>query len=54
MALCQTAELLCDYNQYGRILALVPEAGGVVTDTQFTDTVAVRFQIPGESLAGLN
>ena len=54
MALCQTAELLCDYNQYGRILALVPEAGGMVTDAQFTDTVSVRFQIPGESLAGLN
>ena len=44
MALCQTAELVCDYNQYGRLLSLIPEAGGVVTDTQFTDVVEISFQ----------
>ena len=54
MALCQTAELVCDYNQYGRLLSLIPEAGGVVTDTQFTDVVEISFQIPGESLPALN
>lgn len=54
MALCQTASLLCDYNQYGRILSLIPEAGGVVTDTQFTDVVELSFHIPGENLSGLN
>ena len=53
MALCQTAELVCDYNQYGRLLSLIPEAGGVVTDTQFTDVVEISFN-SGESLPALN
>ena len=33
---------------------MIPEAGGVVTDTQFTDVVEISFQIPGESLPALN
>ena len=49
MALCQTAELVCDYNQYGRLLSLIPEAGGVVTDTQFTDVVEIPFKFRGKA-----
>ncbi|NLJ31929.1 MAG: YigZ family protein [Clostridiales bacterium] len=45
---CLTAEVRCDYSQYGRLASLIPESGGAVDDTVFTDTVTVLFHI-GES-----
>ena len=50
---CLLAELSCDYNQYGRLQALVPECGGVVDDAQFTDQVKICFHITGEELERL-
>lgn len=47
---CLLAELSCDYNQYGRLQALVPECGGVVDDAQFTDQVKICFHITEEEL----
>ena len=47
---CLLAELSCDYNQYGRLQALVPECGGVVDDTQFTDLVKICFHMTEEEL----
>ncbi len=45
MRTCLMAEVRCDYNQYGRLSALIPENGGVVDDTDFTDTVKILFHM---------
>lgn len=42
---CQLASLTCDYNQYGRVAALIPEHNGVVDDTAFTDAVQIAFHM---------
>ena len=41
----QIAELVCDYTQYGRVAALIPECGGVIDDTGFTDRVAILYHM---------
>ncbi len=46
MRLCDRATIVCDYTQYGRVASLVPEAGGQVTDTRYTDRVEVDFLLP--------
>lgn len=46
MAICSIAEVTCDYTFYGRLASLIPEMGGFVEDTQYTDAVTVRFRIP--------
>lgn len=48
MALCSQMLATCDYNFYGRLAALIPECGGTVDDTEFTDAVHVHFHIPEE------
>lgn len=45
MALCTQAVIRCDYNFYGKLSSLIPESGGVIEDTEFTDSVAVTFCI---------
>lgn len=54
MTLCKTCTLTCDYNQYGRVAALVPEGGGVVDDTRYTDLVEMDFHIPEEQIMALD
>ncbi|HIW73979.1 MAG TPA: IMPACT family protein [Firmicutes bacterium] len=46
MRLCDRARIICEYAQYGRVAALVPEAGGTVTSTRYTDRVEVDFLLP--------
>lgn len=45
MRTCFTAQVTCDYGQYGRLAAMIPENGGVVDDAVFTDKVTVFFHI---------
>ena len=42
---CLTARVLCGYGTYGRLAALIPESGGVIDDTFFTDGVEIRFHM---------
>ena len=52
-----TEELLrvvCDYSQYGRVAALVPECGGVVDDTLFEEKVALCFHMAPEDRGGFD
>ena len=48
---CVLASLSCDYNQYGRVQALVPECGGVVDDAIFEERVTMRFHMTDGELA---
>lgn len=47
---CVTAKLNCTYSEYGKVAALIPEAGGTVDDTTFTDSVEVLFHLERMSL----
>lgn len=50
MALCSVMEVTCDYNFYGKLNSLIPETGGVIEDTEFTDNVTIRFRLPSETV----
>jgi len=54
MKQCSELSVRCDYGFYGRLSSLIPERGGTVTDTDFTDEVAVRFVIPNENIAAFS
>lgn len=45
MRLCLLAEVRCDYGRYGRVAALIPECGGTIDDTVFTDGVRILLHI---------
>ncbi len=51
MELCYSARLKCDYGQYGKISGLIPQNGGVIDNTDFTDCVEIEYHI---NEAGLN
>lgn len=46
MSLCVRAECECDYGFYGKLSSLIPECGGSVETSDFTDTVKVTFTMP--------
>ena len=50
MRTCFIAEVKCDYNQYGRLAALIPEYEGVIDDTDFTDSVRILFHMDDRNL----
>ena len=47
---CIMASLSCDYNQYGRLQALIPECGGTVEDTVFGERVTMYFHLTDADL----
>ena len=51
MSMCVRASCTCDYGFYGKLSSLIPECGGTVETSDFTDTVSVTFNIP-ENLYG--
>lgn len=51
---CRLCELSCDYGDYGRVGAIIPELGGVVDATDFTDLVTLHFHIDESSIEQLN
>lgn len=50
---CLLMELRCGYEQYGRVQSVVPECGGVVDDSEFTDQVKMFFHLEPERLDDL-
>ena len=46
MRLCLTAEVVCDYNFYGKLSSFIPAQGGKITDADFRENVAVDFIVP--------
>lgn len=47
-AMCSRLSVKCDYYFYGRLNPMVLEAGGVVEDTLFEDSVTLKFRLPCE------
>lgn len=52
MRQCKLAELTCDYNQYGRISALIPECGGIMDDTAFGELVKISLHMSETDFTG--
>ncbi len=50
MRSCLCCSLQCEYGEYGKISALLPENGGTVDHAEFTDTVEVLFHMVPENL----
>ncbi len=46
MSLCVRAECECDYGFYGKLSSLIPECGGTIENSEFTDVVKVVFTMP--------
>lgn len=53
MALCYNASVKCDYNQYGRLSAIIHKHGGKVVNTEFFDNVSISFYVPADNFEGL-
>lgn len=51
---CTLANVICNYNQYGKVSGLIPECGGVIDDSEFLDNVKLNFHITEEQLVALN
>lgn len=54
MSLCKMAKVKSDYTFYGKLVPLICQHGGIVEDTEFSDSVTVTFKIPGEDFEKLN
>ncbi len=48
MGLLGLFSVLCDYQQYNRIVPFIENAGGTVTDTVFGEGVTVKFSLRAE------
>ena len=53
MKRCLKLSIACSYDSYGRVQAIVPECGGIVDDTAFTDSVTLYLHLEPELLEGL-
>lgn len=49
MSLCGVFEVCCDYSFYGKASSLIPECGGTVESTDFSDEVKIVFRIPAQN-----
>lgn len=45
MEQCLVCSLSCDYNQYGKASALIPQCGGVIDNSDFGTDVSIDFHI---------
>jgi uncharacterized YigZ family protein len=46
--------ICCDYNLYGKIESLIRDMDGVISDTAFTDSVALTFRIEKSIIASFD
>lgn len=53
MKQCLLLSIGCSYDNYGRVQSIVPECGGIVDDTEFTDQVRLTLHLEPERLDGL-
>lgn len=53
MRQCLICTVDCDYAQYGRVGALIPETGGVIDDTDFGERVTLAFHMTEQQLAAM-
>lgn len=54
MKSCNICELICSYNQYGKLSGLIPSCGGTADDTQFGENVSICFHIAPEDMGNFS
>ncbi len=52
--LCYDCSIFCDYNQYGKLLNIIREYGGVVDFTDFEKDVKIDFHLCKENFLNLS
>lgn len=48
MCMCNVFEINFEYTYHGKVISLISKFEGIVTDTQYTDNVCVRFYIKAD------
>ena len=54
MEQCLVCSLSCDYNQYGKASALIPQCGGVIDNSDFGTDVSIDFHINSDGFYTLS
>lgn len=54
MTLCSVVKVKSDYTFYGKLNSLIPENGGIIENTEFTDCVEVTFIMASDKVEGFN
>lgn len=54
MELCSKCQIICSYNQYGKINTLIMQNGGYVDNCDFADNVIIDFHMPVDLVHSLN
>ncbi len=54
MELCGKCQIICSYNQYGKINTLIMQNGGYVDNCDFADNVIIDFHMPVDLVHSLN
>ncbi|MGN0488546.1 MAG: YigZ family protein [Ruminococcus sp.] len=54
MELCSKCQIICSYNQYGKINTLIMQKGGYVDNCDFADNVIIDFHMPVDLVQSLN
>ncbi|MVB13027.1 IMPACT family member YigZ [Caprobacter fermentans] len=47
---CSVLDISCGYARYSAVAALIPQYGGVIDHTGYTDTVEIRFHMESKNL----
>lgn len=50
---CLLLSVSCDYSLYGKVQGVIPECGGVIDDTEFLESVTLRFHLDPDFLGNL-
>lgn len=48
MCPCTEYEVVCDYSSHARLVTLIENCGGVINDTEFTDSIKITFVLKEE------
>lgn len=54
MCLSYDCSVICDYNQYGKILNIVDECGGIIDSSDFSQKIDVIFHLPKRNFSVLS
>ena len=53
MRMCERYRVTCDYSDYGRVAAIIPECGGVVDESEFSDVVSLSLHIDPQAVGAM-
>lgn len=51
---CYDCSVFCDYNQYGKLLGIIDECGGIVDNSDFSQRISVFFHLKKENFLNLS